>query len=109
MANVFSSEIKSQVVDSVVISTSSKFTVGGLFASIYGWLTQTGSAVFIGIVITILGFLMNYYFQHRKAKRDNIIWQQTYEANLRAEQRKEELHQARLQAIQRNQECEIAD
>lgn len=96
---VLKDELTNQAVDTALISLSSKSTLGGLATSIYGWLTQTGSAVFIGIVITILGFLMNYYFQHRKAKRDKIIWKQTYEANIRAEQRKEELHQARLRAI----------
>lgn len=87
------------VIDSTLISLSTKTTVGGLFTSIYGWFTQTGSAVFIGILITILGFLVNYYFQKKKAKRDLILWKQNYEANIRAEQRKEELHHARLEAI----------
>jgi len=87
------------VIDNALISLSSKSTVGGLFTSLYGWLTQTGSAVFIGIVITILGFLVNYYFQRKKAKRDHILWQQMFDANERAEKRKEELHLARLEAI----------
>lgn len=91
------------VIDNALISLSSKSTIGGLFTSIYGWLTQTGSAVFIGIVITILGFLINYYFQKKKAKRDLILWQQMFDANEKAERRKEELHLARLEAIRLGQ------
>ena len=94
------------VIDNALISLSSKSTVGGLFTSIYGWLTQTGSAVFIGIVITILGFLVNYYYQKKKAKRDLILWQQMFDANERAEKRKEELHLARLEAIRLGQKAE---
>ena len=94
------------VIDNALISLSSKSTVGGLFTSVYGWLTETGSAVFIGIVITVLGFLVNYYFQKKKAKRDHILWQQTFDANERAEKRKEELHQARLEAIRLGQKAE---
>lgn len=94
------------VIDNTLISLSSKSTIGGLFTSIYGWLTQTGSAVFIGIVITILGFLINYYFQKKKAKRDLILWQQMFDANEKAERRKEELHLARLEAIRLGQKGE---
>ena len=94
------------VIDNALISLSSKSTIGGLFTSIYGWLTQTGSAVFIGIVITILGFLINYYFQKKKARRDLILWQQMFDANEKAERRKEELHLARLEAIRLGQKEE---
>lgn len=94
------------VIDNALISLSSKSTVGGLFTSVYGWLTQTGSAVFIGIIITILGFLVNYYFQKKKAKRDLILWKQMFDANEKAEKRKEELHLARLEAIRLGKKAE---
>lgn len=81
------------------ISAAHKTTIGGLFTSVYGWLTHTGSAIFIGILITILGFVVNYYFQKKRSKREHMLWEQTFEANIRAETRKEELHQARLEAI----------
>ena len=95
--------IAGKLLESAFISAAHKTTVGGLFASVYGWLTHTGSAIFIGIVITILGFVVNCYFQKKRARREHILWKQTLEANMqaniKAEARKEELHQARLAAI----------
>lgn len=89
----------SDLVENITIHVANKSTIGGLVTSIYGWFTQTGSAIFIGIVVTILGFLVNYYFQRKKAAREQALWEQTYSANIRAEERKEELHRARLEAI----------
>lgn len=99
MPNNLEDSIAEKVVEGAFITAAHKTTVGGLFTSVYGWLTHTGSAVFIGILITILGFVVNYYFQRKRAKREYLLWEQTFEANIRAETRKEELHQARLEAI----------
>lgn len=92
--------------DSVLVSLSSKSTVGGMFTSIYGWLTHTESAIFIGIVVTLLGFVMNYIFQRRKSKREAALWEQQIQAHNRAEERKEELHKARLLALNKGAELD---
>ena len=75
---------------------------GGTLASIFGWFTSNGAAVFIGILITVLGFVMNAWFQRRRDAREEA------EANLRREHqimrelRLQELHQAQLEALRNN-------
>lgn len=86
--------------DSIVISVATKTTFGGMIASFMGWFTHTGTAVFIGTLVTLLGFGMNYYFQRRKAKREDVMWEQEQRAFIKEEKRKEELHQARLKAFE---------
>lgn len=95
--------------DAAIISVASKSTWGGMIASAYGWFSQSDSAIFIGIVVTLLGFIMNYVFQKRKEKRDRAIWKQQFQANARAEERMEELHKARLEAVKRGLEMESCD
>ena len=82
--------------DALLVSIATKSTWGGMFSSIYGWLTQTDSAIFIGIVVTLLGFAMNYVFQRSRSKRETSLWEEQLKAHLRAEERKEEIHKARL-------------
>lgn len=82
--------------DALLVSIATKSTWGGMFSSVYGWLTQTDSAIFIGIVVTMLGFVMNYIFQRSRSKRETSLWEEQLKAHLRAEERKEEIHKARL-------------
>lgn len=93
--------------DTVLISVSSKTTWGGLFGSIYGWLTQSDSAIFVGILVTIMGFCMNYFFQRRKSKKEDQLFDQKLQAYLRAEERKEEIHAARLLAIKQGKDLDL--
>jgi hypothetical protein len=85
--------------DTVMISASSKTTIGGTVTSVFGWLSSTDVAVFIGVVITVLGFLVNFYFARLKTKREIALLMAQEKAQLRSEEREEELHRARLQGI----------
>ena len=75
---------------------------GGTLASVFGWFTSNGAAVFVGILITILGFVMNAWFQRRRDAREEA------EANLRREHqimrelRLQELHQAQMETLRNN-------
>ena len=93
--------------DTLLVSVAVKSTWGGMLGSVYGWLTQTDSAIFIGIVITLLGFVMNYFFQRFKAKREAVLWQEQLKSHLRAEERREELHAARLFSIRNGNGLEV--
>lgn len=75
---------------------------GGTATSIFGWLTSNGAAVLIGILVTIAGFILNYWFQRRRDKREYEHIQFQQELALAEERRKQEIHQAQLDAIKAN-------
>lgn len=63
--------------------------VGGNVSVLWGALSNSGTAVFVGLVVTILGFAMNYYFKQDERKR--AVQQQDFENKLKLE-----LHEAQL-------------
>ena len=86
---------------------------GGTLASVFGWFTSNGAAVFVGILMTVLGFVMNAWFQRRTDARELLYHQRKdareeaeaalrREHEIRCEQRLEELHQAQLEALRNN-------
>lgn len=66
---------------------------------LYGWMTDAGTAVFVGVVVTLAGFVMSYYFQRKRQIRERTEAALREELLLRDEARKEELHQAQLLII----------
>ena len=72
--------------------TPLQVTVGGNATAIWGALTNSEVAVFIGIMATLLGFAMNAYFKYDSRKREIA------QAALQ-EQREQELHEARLKQL----------
>lgn len=86
-------QITSAASDAAVASAATKYGMaGGTLTSIFGWLSSNGAAVLIGIVVTVAGFIVNYYFQRKRYRMDKAI------ADAR-EAREQELHAARLAAI----------
>ena len=79
---------------------------GGTLASIFGWFTSNDAAVFIGILITVLGFVMNAWFQRRRDAREEAEAALRREHEIKREQRLEEMHQAQLEALRNN--CAIS-
>ena len=90
---------------------------GGTLASVFGWFTSNGAAVFVGILITILGFVMNAWFQRRRDARELLYHQRKdareeaeavlrREHQIKLEQRLEEIHRAQLEALRNN--CAIS-
>lgn len=97
-----SSKLETQVIaaEQTVTSLATKWGMGGgTAATAYGWLTSSAGAMLIGIVVTILGFIINGVYQQARHRRE------TEEANFRRqialaeERRRDEMHQAQLAAI----------
>lgn len=64
-------DITSKLTDATIASVSTKWGMGGGTAtSLYGWLTTNEAVVLIGLIITIVGFVLNGIFQYR---RDRVV------------------------------------
>lgn len=56
--------------DALVANSSVKWGMGGGAAtSIFGTLADNNVLVFVGVVTTALGFMVNLYYQYRRNKR----------------------------------------
>lgn len=56
--------------DALVANSSVKWGMGGGAAtSIFGSLANNDTLVFLGVITTALGFLVNLYYQYRRNKR----------------------------------------
>jgi hypothetical protein len=61
--------------DSVIAQTSAKWGMGGGAAtSIFGTISNDTLLVIIGVVTTILGFAVNFYYQRRRDKRAEALY-----------------------------------
>lgn len=89
--------------DTALASAGSKWTVGGLMTSVLGWVTSSGAAVLIGILVTIGGFLVTWYYQRKREKRQEAQSIREAIAFEKEELRKEELHNLRVAAIKESQ------
>ena len=86
-------------VDSTMISLGTKCMGGGTISLILGYLSSSGFAVLLGIVLTILGFISTHYFQRRQNLRSREKWE-LERAQLKAEEeRRKELHELQLARI----------
>lgn len=47
-------------------SIASKFTFGGSFAVVWGWLVSSEAAVLGGLLIGFAGFLVQWYYRHKE-------------------------------------------
>lgn len=81
-------------------SISNRWGMGGGFLTLlYGWLTDASTAVLIGVLVTIGGFIMSLYFQRRRNNREKQEAEFRHELLVKEERRKEELHQAQLRKL----------
>ncbi len=56
--------------DIAIASMTTKYGMGGgVLTSIIGWLSSNEAVVIVGVVVTILGFVINLIFQIRRDKR----------------------------------------
>lgn len=75
--------------------------IGGNLATVWGVLSDTGVAVFVGIVITIAGFILQWLMSRRRMQFDREQQEFSNRLRLAEEKRAEELHLAKLEAIRR--------
>jgi len=57
-------------VEAAAISVSNKTTVGGVATGIVGWLASVNWLGVSGVLIALLGLLINLYFQIRRDRRE---------------------------------------
>ncbi|MGO3891103.1 MAG: HP1 family phage holin [Paenalcaligenes sp.] len=105
--------VQEHITDAAVASAATKYGMGGgLMTSVFGWLSSNGAAVLIGIAVTILGFIVNGYYQRKRFRLVKAEHDLDRELKLAKEQREQareererELHAAQLAAIKGG--CEL--
>lgn len=75
---------------------------GGTITTILGWASSNSFAVFVGILATVLGFIVNYVYQRRRDLREETEAAFRREMEVADEARRIELHQAQLAALKHN-------
>lgn len=73
-------DVRQTTIDATLAAAGSKATYTGAGASLVGWLTSSEAGVIFGIVLGVIGLLVNLYFKHRDDKRQQI----EHEARMRA-------------------------
>lgn len=92
--------VQDMATDTVVTSVATKWGMGGgTIAATFGWLTSNGLAVAIGILVTVMGFIINYIFQRRRDHREVEQKALDRQLALAEEKRRQELHEAQMRAI----------
>ncbi|TBV16697.1 holin [Stutzerimonas kirkiae] len=64
------SRISGGAVEVVGASVAQKVTTAGAAAGFLGWLSQVNWVGLTGALVAVVGLLMNWYFQHRRDKRE---------------------------------------
>ena len=86
--------------DATVASLATKWgMVGGAVTSAFGMLTCNGLVTLIGMVLAILGFIINYTFQKRRECRELEEAELRRAHALAEESRRAEMHAAQLVAL----------
>lgn len=86
-------------IDAALAATGSKATYTGSGMVLSGWLFSSEFAVFVGVVIGIAGFIVNWYYRHKltnteiKFKLDELQMKQEQNERDKAE------HIARMQTM----------
>lgn len=93
------------------IAAANKYgIIGGFFTYAYGWATETGNAVFIGVLATLVGLVVSVVCQILKHKRESTtarilreieatksrILQETA---INEDKRRKEMHEALLASL----------
>lgn len=72
---------------------------GGFFTLMYGWLSDTSTAVFLGVLVTVIGFIMSLYFQRKKDRRERNEYEMKKQLLQEQAQREKELHDLRVKQL----------
>lgn len=92
-------DVSAKALENTMIPISSKSMGGGTLTAVIGYLSSSGAAVLIGIIVTVLGFAFNLYFQRKRHHRELEEWRTKKKYLQEEDRRKEELHQATLARI----------
>jgi hypothetical protein len=73
---------------------------GGFLTLLFGWLTTTNAAIFIGIIVTVSGFVMSLYFQRKRHLREIADTELRVRLLFKEDARKEELHALKIKEFE---------
>lgn len=62
--------MKQEAVESMLAATGSKATYGGAGASVVGWVLSNEFAVLVGLIVGVLGLIVNWYFKLKQDRRE---------------------------------------
>lgn len=63
-------QVHEGVIEAVGASVANKFTFGGAITGFLGWMAQINWIGLAGVLIALAGLAANFYFQHRRDKRE---------------------------------------
>ena len=72
---------------------------GGAVTSLIGWLSSSEAVLFIGVVVTILGFIINFIFQIIRDKRLKHKTNLEEELLVREDKRKQALFEEQMKQL----------
>lgn len=102
MSKLETSMQQGPVVETAVVSVATKLGMGGGSAtSAFGWLTSNNTVVVVGLLVTVLGFMVSLFFQRRRDKRETRESEQKIAIARAEEKRKQELHLIQMKALKR--------
>lgn len=73
-------QVHEGMVEVVGAAVANKVTQAGAVAGFFGWLAQINWIGLSGVLIAVLGLAANFYFQHRRDRREQIESQARIEA-----------------------------
>lgn len=98
----FKSDIQDKAIEVTLASAGTKSMWGGTATSVVGYLSTSGAAVLIGVVITILGFAFSIHFQRKAHHRQTEEWLTKKNYMEMEEERKKEIHELTLKQLRRD-------
>lgn len=102
MSKLDSTVQQGQAVEAAAVSIATKVGMGGgSAASTVGWLASNNTVVVVGLFVTIVGFLINLYFQRRRDKRETRESELKMKLDLAEEKRNAELHKVQMSVLKR--------
>lgn len=72
-----------ETLDATIAAAGSKTTYAGATTSVAGWIFSSEFAALCGIIVGVVGLLVNYWFK----RREDIRQQAEHEARMRALQK----------------------
>lgn len=86
--------------DIAIASMTTKYGMGGgVLTSLIGWLSSNEAVVIIGIIVTLLGFIINLIFQIKREKRQIKASLLEEELMRKEDQRKQALFEEQMKQL----------
>lgn len=73
MKEAFTQQATQTVADTTIAAAGSKATYAGAGMTIGGWFLSNEFAVLGGLIIGIVGLIVNWYYRHKEDKRQQAL------------------------------------